>query len=133
MCSVGVSAVDETRRNASPSASGIRSELSGDDIFVVSLSGEHDLYTAPRVQAALREVVAAGASTTVVDLSETTFLDSTMLHVFLVARSELGDGGRLLLVSDDAAVKRVFEVTGIDRFFEFFPSRRAAEEEVWSA
>jgi anti-sigma B factor antagonist len=110
----------------------IRSERSGDDIFVVSLAGEHDLYTAPKVQEELRAVIAAGARATVVDLTETTFLDSTMLHVLLSARNELRDGERLLLVSDDVTVKRVFEIAGIDRFFDFCPSRRAAEQEVRS-
>jgi anti-anti-sigma factor len=110
----------------------IRSERSGEDIFIVSLAGEHDLYTAPKVLKALRGVIAAGASITVVDLTETTFLDSTMLQVLLSARNELRDGGRLLLVSDDATVKRVFEIAGIDRFFDFYPSRRAAEQEMRS-
>jgi len=129
---IGVSDVDDWKRDGSTIAYGIRRERSGDDIFVVSLAGEHDLYTAPKVQEALRGVIAAGARTTVVDLTETTFLDSTMLHVLLIARNELRDGGRLLLVTNDASVKRVFEISGIDRFFDFFPSRRAAEEEVRS-
>jgi anti-anti-sigma factor len=129
---IGVSDVDDWRRHGSTIAYGIRREWSGEDIFVVSLAGEHDLYTAPKVQEALRGVIAAGARTTVVDLTETTFLDSTMLHVLLIARNELRDGGRLLLVTNDASVKRVFEISGIDRFFDFFPSRRAAEEEVRS-
>jgi anti-sigma B factor antagonist len=118
----------DRERDAATIAYGIRRERSGEDIFVVSLAGEHDLYTAPKVREALRSVIAAGARTTVVDLTETTFLDSTMLHVLLSARNELRDGGRLLLVTDDATVKRVFEISGIDRFFDFYPSRRAAEE-----
>jgi len=80
------------------------------------------------VQEELRSVIAAGARAIVVDLMETTFLDSTMLHVLLSARNELRDSGRLLLVTNDATVKRVFEIAGIDRFFDFYPSRRAAEE-----
>jgi anti-sigma B factor antagonist len=110
----------------------IRKERSGEDIFVVSLAGEHDLYTAPKAQEELRSVIAAGARATVVDLTETTFLDSTMLHVLLSARKELRDGERLLLVTNDAKVKRVFEIAGIDRFLDFYPSRRAAEEEARS-
>jgi anti-sigma B factor antagonist len=113
-------------------ADAIRRERSGEDIFVVSLAGEHDLYTAPKVQEEFRSVIAAGARAIVVDLTETSFLDSTMLHVLLSARSELRDGGRLLLVTNDATVKRVFEIAGIDRFFDFYPSRRAAEEEARS-
>jgi len=120
----------EWERDGSTFAYGIRRERSGEDIFVVSLAGEHDLYTAPKVQEALRGVIAAGAGTIVVDLTETTFLDSTMLHALLRARNELRDGGRLLLVAEDGSVKRAFEITGIDRLFDFFPSRRAAEAEV---
>jgi anti-anti-sigma factor len=113
-------------------AYGIRKEWAGEDIFVVSLAGEQDLYTAPRVQEELRSVTAAGATTIVVDLTEISFLDSTMLHVLLRARKELRDGGEVLLVTNDAMVKRVFEIDGIDHFFDFYPSRRAAEEEVRS-
>jgi anti-anti-sigma factor len=120
-------------RDGSTIAYGIRGERSGKDIFVVSLAGEHDLYTAPKVQEELRSVIEAGARTIVVDLTETTFLDSTMLHALLSARNELRDGGRLLLVTDDATVKRVFEIAGIDRFFDFYPSRRLAEEEARAA
>ena len=111
-------------------AHAIRSERLGEDIFVVSLAGEHDLYTAPEVEEELHSVIVAGAKTTVVDLTQTTFLDSTMLHVLLRARNELRDRGQLLLVTNDMTVKRVFEIAGIDRFFDFYPSRRAAEDEL---
>jgi anti-sigma B factor antagonist len=129
---IGVLDVDDWKREGSTVVSGIRRKKSGEDTFVVSLLGEHDLYTTPQVREALRRVIATGARTTVVDLTETTFLDSSILHVLLVARNELPDGGRLLLVTNDATVKRVFEISGIDRFFDFFPSRHAAEESVRS-
>lgn len=73
-------------------------------------------------------MIAAGATTTIVDLTEATFLDSTMLHMLLNARNELGNGGQLRLVTSDPTLKRVFEITGIDRSFDFYPSRRAAQE-----
>jgi len=117
----------DLERDASAIANGVRSEALGEGIFVVSLAGEHDLYTAPKVQEELRSVLAAGARTIVVDLTETTFVDSTMLHVLLSARNELRNRGRLLLVTNDATVRRVFEITGIDRFFDFYRSRQAAE------
>lgn len=77
-------------------------------------------------------MIAAGARIIVVDLTDTTFLDSTMLHALLSARNELRDGGQLLLVTSDATVKKVFEITGLDRFFAFYPSLRAAQEEMRS-
>jgi anti-sigma B factor antagonist len=128
---IGVSEPDQGR-DGSPIAYEIRSVRSGEHIFVVSLAGEHDLHTAPKVQQELRSVIAAGARTAVVDLTETTFLDSSILSVLLSTRKELHDGGRLLLVTDDATVKRVFETAGVDRFFDFYPSRLAAEDEARS-
>ena len=74
-------------------------------------------------------MIAAGATTIIVDLTETTFLDSTMLHVLLGARNEL-EGGQLRLVTSDPNIKRIFEIAGMDRFFDFYSSRRAADEEV---
>ena len=128
---VGNSDFDRDKeRDGSTIACGLRSEWSREDIFVVSLAGEHDLYTAPRVQEALRSGITGGATTSVVDLTETTFLDSTMLQALLSARNDLRDGARLLLVTNDPIVKRVFEISGTDRLFEFYPSRRAAEAEV---
>jgi len=129
---VGMSDADPDWENSPIRADGIRQERSGDDIFIVSLRGEHDLYTAPVVLEALRSVIEAGARTPVVDLTETTFLDSTLLHVLLTARKELHDGRRLLLVTDNATIKRVFEISGTDRLFDFYPSRRAAESEARS-
>ena len=81
------------------------------------------------MQQELRSAITAGAGTAVVDLTETTFLDSTILSVLLGARKELQ---RLLLVTGDAKVKRVFEIAGVDRFFEFYPSRRVAVDEARS-
>jgi hypothetical protein len=56
-----VTANRDWERDGSTIAYGIRGERSGEDIFVVSLAGEHDLYTAPKVQEELRSVIAAGA------------------------------------------------------------------------
>jgi anti-sigma B factor antagonist len=114
-------------------ASGIRAGWPRRDICVVSLVGEHDLHTAPKAREELRRVIAAGARAVVVDLTETTFLDSTVLSLLLGLRKELRAGGRLLLVTDEPRVRRVFEIAGVDRFFDFFPSRRAAEEEARSS
>ena len=75
-------------------------------------------------------MIAPRATTHKVDINQTTFLDSTMLHVLLGARNELEDGGQLRLVTSDPSIKRVFEIAGLDRFFDFYSSRRAADKEV---
>jgi anti-sigma B factor antagonist len=93
-------------------------QLGGDDRYVLSLAGELDLYTAPRVRQQLNEVVRGGGRFVVVDLQDATFVDSTMLGILLDALQELRTvQGELVVVSDDPRILRPFQVTGLDRVF----------------
>ena len=86
--------------------------------FVVAAGGEVDLYTAPELERVLAGPLAEGTARLVVDLSEATFVDSTALHVFLRAARQLDrDAGELIVVVPDPSVRKVFEITGVDRFF----------------
>jgi anti-sigma B factor antagonist len=86
--------------------------------FVVAASGEVDLYTAPELERALAGPLAEGTARLVVDLSEATFVDSTTLHVLLRAARQLDrEAGELIVVAPDANVRKVFEITGLNRFF----------------
>ena len=59
-----------------------------DDVSVVTVAGEVDVYTAAQLRTALDEEIAAGRAWLVVDLDEVSFLDSTGLGV-LVGRLKL--------------------------------------------
>jgi anti-anti-sigma factor len=61
------------------------------------------------------ELIAGGATHLVFDLSETTFIDSSALHVLLDARKRVrAEGGEVVVVCPSPQVRRVFEVTGVD-------------------
>ena len=76
----------------------------------------------------LRETLAAAPearrhATVVVDMSRTRFCDSAGLHVLVRAHKRaLAAGGELRLVISDAAVLRIFAVTGVDSLIPFFGS-----------
>jgi anti-sigma B factor antagonist len=55
-------------------------------------------------------------------MTRTRFCDSSGLHVLLAAHKRPAEGGELLLVMPNAAVLRVFAVTGIDRMIPNFTS-----------
>ena len=96
----------------------ISSASVGGGTYVVALGGEVDLHTAPQLDDELGRLVALGARRVIIDLSSTTFVDSTVLGVLLRARKRLGgSGGAMVIVSDDRRVLRLFEVTGLDRKF----------------
>src|SRR2546425_8261763 len=57
----------------------IKTEQLGDDAYLISLTGEVDLYTAPEFKKELLDAISQGAKQVIVDFSETTFIDSTTL------------------------------------------------------
>jgi anti-sigma B factor antagonist len=102
-------------------------EPAGDGIYVVRAAGELDLYTAPDLKAEILNAVEAGARGVVVDLTETTFIDSTALGVLLRGVQRLRPrGGRLLVVCPDANITKIFHITGLDRVFPIYETRDAA-------
>jgi anti-sigma B factor antagonist len=85
------------------------------DGAVVRVHGEVDMDTAP----ALRECLNALTGRVVVDLSETTFLDSSGMSVLVTQRNRLiGVGGDLSLRAPRHLVLRALEITGLDRLIE---------------
>ena len=94
---------------------------------VVALTGEIDLYTAPELKQELVRLIDTGVRALVVDLSTTTFLDSTTLGVLISGVKRLRPvRGRLELVVVDPAIRKVFEITGLDRVFALHETRAAA-------
>lgn len=95
----------------------------GDHSFRVALAGEVDLYTAPELKAELAHLIEVGASRVVVDLSSTTYIDSTTLGVLLGALKRLRpNGGELVLVCPERNIRKVFEITSLDRVFPIYDS-----------
>jgi anti-sigma B factor antagonist len=96
---------------------------------IVVLRGEHDEYTALKLQLALAGLLEEGRAV-VVDLTETTFVDSTVVGVLLAAREQAeARGTKLLLVMDEAtgpAVRRLFDLAGLRSVLPAADSRRAA-------
>jgi anti-sigma B factor antagonist len=96
-------------------------------VVVLSVRGEADLHTAPELRDALATAVEDGAQELVLDLSETTFVDSMTLGVLLGAMKRLrARGGHLRLVVPRADVRRVFEITLLDRVVPLYDTREEA-------
>lgn len=103
-------------------------ERPGDGVGVVVVRGEHDLTTAPEVSARL-EALGAEARHVVLDVSQTTFLDSSILHVIYQFAARQRDAGRqiVLQLSTEPIVLRVLEVSGL---LSELPCARSRDEAV---
>jgi anti-sigma B factor antagonist len=84
------------------------------DRHTVALSGELDISTVGRAEAALAEAESGDAHMIVLDLSGLTFMDSTGVRLALAAAARSReDSNRLRFVRGGRAVQRVFELSGV--------------------
>ena len=101
------------------------------ELALVSVSGELDLHTAGCLRARIEEADTLGAGTVLVDLSEISFIDSSALEV-LVRESKCleGRGHSLVLVTNDPRIRRILEVTGLDRVLRAYATLQDALTEL---
>ena len=90
-----------------------------DDHTIVTICGEIDLYTAPRLHSELGAVLVDGMPTRVViDMSGVDFCDSTGMNVLLSCLRRVRErGGELEIASPKPAVRKILQVTGLDSVF----------------
>ena len=90
----------------------------GDDAHVVAVMGEIDLFTAPEFKQRVAAPIDAGRLHVVVDLSATSFIDSSSLGVLIGAHRRLRrQGGSLVIVCTSDAIAKTFRITGLDSVF----------------
>jgi anti-sigma B factor antagonist len=107
---------------SSATAFGIMQRELDDRTSVISVEGELDLSTAPRLKWMLVDSIEAGRVQVVIDLSLTTFIDSTAVGVLVAVNRSLDGGARLALVCTRPNVLKIFELSGIDGAFAIYPT-----------
>lgn len=87
-----------------------------DGVAVVRARGELDLHNADRLRNCCQEAIEALGPCVAVDLTNTTFMDSTALGVFVkLAKQTKAEGGWLRLVTgNSAAVQKMLKLTALE-------------------
>lgn len=87
----------------------------------VTVVGELDLASAPRLSTALAPEAVQGASEVVLDLERVSFIDSSALRALVVAGRNLAEAGiKLQIGPRSEVVARVLEITQLDQQTEAF-------------
>ena len=87
----------------------------GAESVVLSVAGELDLSSAPTLRACFEQLDVT-VDEVVVDLGGLRFIDSTGLSLLVATERSLAErGGRLALRHPSDQVRRVFEVSGVDK------------------
>lgn len=87
--------------------------------WIVTVEGEIDVATSPRLRTELASVIERGAQTIVLDLRAVSFIDSSGLGVLVGALKRLREqrGDAIVIRGLQESVRRVFEITGLTELF----------------
>jgi anti-anti-sigma factor len=107
----------------------IHMDTSVPGVVVVGLEGEQELYGATELRRRLEALVEEGVAI-VIDLTDATFIDSSVVSVLLETRKKAWDAGvrYAIVLSDEAAepVRRMFQITRLDSILPVVHEREAA-------
>jgi anti-sigma B factor antagonist len=107
---------------------GISTDQDG-GVCTVTLEGEVDVYTAPRLKERLVELLDGGCTSVIVDLEKVSFIDSSGLGVLVSAlRRAREKGGAVRIVCTRDSVLKIFRITGLDKVFPIFSDVSEARE-----
>jgi anti-anti-sigma factor len=97
----------------------IDSELQG-EAARLTLTGELDIATVPRVEEAVATILAQGARSVIIDLSRLGFVDSSGLRLFITLNDRASaEGWSLGLIRPPEPSFSVFQITGAEENLPF--------------
>jgi len=93
------------------------------DLTIVSIAGEIDVFTTPRLREALHELIESGSLHLVLDFTDVTFLDSTGLGVLVGMFHRLrAREGSMVIAGATERIQRVFHITQLTKIFPIHDS-----------
>ncbi len=92
-----------------------------------------DAAAAPAFKKALEAHVTGQPRQVVIDATQIQFLDSTGLGVFVSLLKMMGEPGILAIVDAQPAVRRLLQITQLDRIFRLFDTLSDAEAALRAA
>ncbi len=96
---------------------------------IIELEGEVDVYTAPQLKQQMISILEGGAKELVVNLEKVDYLDSTALGVLIGGLKRMRErDGNMVLVCPSPRIRRVFEITGLDKIFDMYDTEDEARE-----
>ncbi|HAH86037.1 MAG TPA: anti-sigma B factor antagonist [Armatimonadetes bacterium] len=102
-----------------------------DRASLIDLEGEIDVYTAPNLKQQIITLLDSGVRHILIDLTNVEYLDSTALGVLIGGLKRLRErDGSLDLICPNPRIKRVFEITGLDKIFDMYTTEEEALDKM---
>lgn len=106
----------------------IHQQQLSDGVWAVAVQGRLDQSQNPALEQQLSALLVQGACWLIVDLSETTYINSGGLRTLVAAwREAKRQEGGLVLCGLSPRLHDLFRMVGFDKVFQIFPTRSAAK------
>ncbi|MFQ3549438.1 MAG: STAS domain-containing protein [Armatimonadota bacterium] len=104
-----------------------------DKIAIIELAGEVDAYTSSKFKEVMIEQIESGSSHLIVNMENVEYIDSAGLGALVGGLKRASEhNGKIVVVCSKPQIKKVFEITGLERVFPIFndevSAKSAAEE-----
>ncbi|HOK53255.1 MAG TPA: STAS domain-containing protein [Armatimonadota bacterium] len=94
---------------------------------VIELSGELDSYTCSQFRDAMIDIIEQGHPSVVVSMAEVEYIDSSGLGTLVGGLKRASEkGGRIAVVCRSNQIRKVFEITGLEKVFPLFEDETEA-------
>lgn len=88
---------------------------------IIDLSGEVDAYTSARFREAMVDLIESGAANLIVSMMKVEYIDSSGLGALVGGlKRSTENGGRIYIVCDNPQIRKVFEITGLEKVFPIY-------------
>lgn len=100
---------------------------------ILDLVGEVDAYTAGRFREIMLKVIEEGHKNIVISMKSVEYIDSSGLGALVGGLKRVSEkNGKIVIICDNQQVKKVFEITGLEKVFQIFASESEAIEAISS-
>jgi anti-anti-sigma factor len=98
-------------------------------IIIISLEGEVDISATDSIRGKLKKLSDEKKKSVLIDMTAVPYIDSSGLGMFVETMQEISKyGGKIKLMKLTADVKKVFELTRLNKFFDIFDEEKEALE-----
>lgn len=96
-------------------------------IPIIRLNGELDAYTCAQLREEMIEVIENSSPNIVVDMSDVEYIDSSGLGTLVGGLKRSSEkGGKIAVVCVAGQIRKVFEITGLEKVFPIFDDEAEA-------
>lgn len=98
-----------------------------DDIRVLKIRGEVDLYSSPQVRKAIMTLTQQKSPIILIDLARVSYMDSSGIATLVEGLQQASKyKGKFAVVNLRSAVREVFELSRLDKVFDIFENQDEA-------